>query len=163
MRPAAGIVGVVVHPFQGVWRSLQTNTGRKQEHQIRDTRISDGREAVRKSTPSQRSEILRKFREAEPGTEARQKRYKEDAEKVLREDAEAERKARGDSKEYVDVKDRPSSSSSRTLSSSSVPPAPQSDADDDAAFERDLELAKQLSLAEQRGYERGLASQFREN
>ena len=42
---------------------------------------------------------------------------------------------------------------------SSPPVAPQSQAEE-VAFERDLELAKQLSLAEQRGYERGLSVQL---
>ncbi|GLB35572.1 putative glycosyltransferase family 1 protein [Lyophyllum shimeji] len=168
MRPAAGIVGVVVHPLRGAWKSLQTATGQKQEHQIRITRISDGREAVRNSTAAQRAEITRKFKEAQQSTEARRRQYREIAEKVLREEVEDSRKADYASQEFTDEKSggpsRSRSSQSRTASTPGVPGSSTTangvDEGEDAAFERDMELAKQLSLAEQRGYERGVASRF---
>jgi len=168
MRPAAGIVGVVAHPFQGAWRSLQTTTGQRQEHQFRVTRISDGREDVKNSSAAQRAEIFRKFKDAQRGKEQREKKYQEIVEKVMQEDAEERGKANGASEEYSDAKDGSSSSQSRTdstpsvatSSTSSTAATPASETEDDSAFERDLEFAKQLSLAEQRGYERGVASRF---
>ncbi|KAF5386949.1 hypothetical protein D9615_002027 [Tricholomella constricta] len=163
VRPAAGIVGVVAHPFHGAWKSLQTATGQRQEHQIRYTRISDGREAVKASTAAQCAEIVRKFKDAQRSTEARQKKYREIVEKVMREDAEADRKAGTATEGYSDQKQKrsPPPLPRRTTSPKHDGPSTSvSEADDDAAFERDMELAKQLSLAEQRGYERGLATQL---
>lgn len=176
MRPAAGIVGVLVHPFQGAWKGMQSPIGRRQEQQERITRISDGIEAVRNSTESQRSGIIRKFNSAKPGTKERQRKYKDLAEKVMLEGAETDRK---DSDRSKDGGASPSSSKSSPTSPSKSPPPPltprrlpppfprsgsqrsgRGEPDEDAEFERDLELAKQLSLAEQRGYERGLAGQF---
>lgn len=173
MRPAAGIVGVLVHPFQGAWKGMQSPIGRRQEQQERITRISDGIEAVRNSTESQRSGIIKKFNSAKPGTKERQRKYKDLAEKVMLEGAETDRK---DSDRSKDGGASPSSSKSSPTSPSKSPPPPlpppfprsgsqksgRGEPDEDAEFERDLELAKQLSLAEQRGYERGLAGQFHE-
>ncbi|KAF8061758.1 UDP-Glycosyltransferase/glycogen phosphorylase [Lyophyllum atratum] len=165
MRPAAGIVGVVAHPFQGAWRSLQTTTGQRQEHQFRATRISDGREAVKNSSAAQRAEIFRKFKDAQRGKAQREKKYQEIVEKVMQEDAEERGKANVASEEYSDAKNGSSTSESRTdsarsVATSSTAATPASETEDDAAFGRDLEFAKQLSLAEQRGYERGVASRF---
>ncbi|RDB19239.1 Sterol 3-beta-glucosyltransferase UGT80A2 [Hypsizygus marmoreus] len=160
IRPAAGIVGVISHPIQGAWRSLQSTVGQKQEHQIRLTRINDGLEAVKASTGTQRSEIIRKFKEAKLDIQSRKAKYKEAAEKVLREDAEIDSKAglsEGQSgkepERHQSVSAEEPSSSRRATSALGT-----SGTGEDAAFEHDLELAKQLSLAEQRGYERGLAS-----
>jgi len=205
LRPAAGIIGVVTHPFHGAMRSLQTATGKQQEHQIRATRISDGQEAVKNSTAMQRAEIFRKFKEAQRDTQARQKKYKEIVEKVMWEDDEESRKAKGASEGYSDYKKsrkakgasegyhdhrksrkakgvseelpdyeesnakgasegyydyKATSSSSQTALDQDIGTSSTTDSqtEDVAAFERELELAKQLSLAEQRGYERGLAS-----
>ncbi|KAF9464545.1 glycosyltransferase family 1 protein [Collybia nuda] len=180
MRPAAGIVGVLVHPFQGAWKSMQSPIGRRQEQQERITRISDGIEAVRNSTESQKSEIIKKFNYAKPSTKERQRKYKDLAEKVMLEDAENDRK---DSDRSRDGVSSASSSKSPPTSPPKGPPLSppprrlpppyqkagsqktrrsEAEDDEDAEFERELELAKQLSLAEQQGYERGLASQFRE-
>ncbi|KAG5642001.1 hypothetical protein DXG03_003801 [Asterophora parasitica] len=167
VRPAAGIVGVVAHPFQGAWKSLQTATGRKQESQIRSTRLRDGREAVKTSSPAQRADIVKKFRDAQTGTEARKAKYREIVEKVIWEDAEAERKAGTTNEGYSDAKHKVSTPLAKKISPPPLPPRTPSngpalspsEAEDEAAFERDLELAKQISLAEQRGYERGLANQ----
>lgn len=51
----------------------------------------------------------------------------------------------------------PAYSEQSPASSSRPPPLPARQSSDDERFQRDLDLAMQLSLAEQRGYERGLA------
>lgn len=164
MLPAAGIVGVVAHPFQGAWKALQSSTGQKEQQQQRVTRISDGKEAVKNSTGSQRAAILKKFKEGKPGTKERQRKCKEAAEKVMLEEAEESRKDMDNAK-----KESTSDGSSSSSSSSPLPPQTAANQDErtsvideDVAFERDLEFAKQLSLAEQHGYERGLASQWQQ-
>lgn len=162
MRPAAGIVGVAVHPFQGLWKEVQSSLGRSQERQQVTTRIADGIEAVRNSTPAQRSEIFRKFKDAKPGEKARQQKYKDAAEKVMFEEAHDKRSehTRDDTSPIADLAGSPSSSPRNPVPPRSdllaSQPPEQTASDDDLAFQRDLELAKQLSLAEQRGYERGV-------
>ncbi|KAG6852494.1 hypothetical protein C0991_011514 [Blastosporella zonata] len=180
-RPAAGIIGAVVHPFYGAWKSLQTSTGKGQVHQVRETRVSDGREAVRNSTASQRAEIYSKFKEAQRSTDQRQKKYKEIVEKAMRESEEISGRVQDQSgsgntsasssevrlpeetgKKPSTTRRLPPPLPKRPSATQSIAPSVSSGSstsvDDDAEFERDLELAKQLSLAEQRGYERGLAS-----
>jgi hypothetical protein len=52
----------------------------------------------------------------------------------------------------------PQAPSDSTQQHTPTPPTRQQTEDEeDAAFERELEMAKQLSLAEQRGYERAMA------
>ncbi|KAG6918563.1 hypothetical protein DXG01_013362 [Tephrocybe rancida] len=180
-KPAAGIIGAVVHPFYGAWKSMQTSTGRGQVHQVRSTRLCDSREAVKNSTSSERADIIRKFKDAQRSTDQRQKKYKDIFEKAMKENSEASENIQGETSRAPSTsssvgktpEDKPtptptrrlppplpkrsSATSSIALSVSSASSAAADD-HDDAEFERDLELAKQLSLAEQRGYERGLAS-----
>lgn len=151
VRPAAGILGVVALPFQGVWKSVQTTTGRRQEERQRETRIADGVHAFDLASPSQRENVLKKFEEAKYGTAGRLQAYKEAARKVMFDD----RPQSGLSPSASNLK----SVISRTTSSSSSSDTPQTlvatptDEDDEAAFERDLALATQLSLAEHERYE----------
>lgn len=151
MRPAAGIVGLVAHPFKGVWKSAQSVTARAQEQQQRNTRVSDGLEEVKLYSQAQRADIVKKFRDLKPGTKERQRQYKDLAEEVMY----------GNKTKSPAESTLPSSSSgpasAAPLAPGTEPSSTPAPVDEDAAFERDLELAKQLSLAEQRGYERGLA------
>jgi len=160
MLPAAGIVGVLVHPFEGLWKDVQSSMGQRQEQQLRNTRISEGVEVVKNSTAAQRAEILVKFMGAKVGTKDRKRKYTELAEKVMFED----KAVSGGDTDTVGV-DSPMEATPPSGSGLSSPPVAsqsQTEAEEDAAFERDLELAKQLSLAEQRGYERGLSVQLSE-
>ncbi|KAJ6546815.1 glycosyltransferase family 1 protein [Mycena capillaripes] len=151
IRPAGGIVGLIAHPVHGLWKSVQSPMAQKQEQQQREVRISDGVEAVRKSTPTQRSEMVQKFKQLKAGTKERQQKYKEIAEAEMYEE-------QGSREEGTSAPTSPQTPSDSTQQPTSTPPTRQQTEDEeDAAFERDLEMAKQLSLAEQKGYERALA------
>ncbi|KAK7035899.1 sterol 3-beta-glucosyltransferase UGT80A2 [Favolaschia claudopus] len=153
IRPAGGIVGMIAHPVQGLWKSVQSPMARKQEQQQRDVRISDGMAAVQKSTQAQRDEIIRKFKQLKEGTAERQKKYKEMAEAELYAEAAEQAEEEANTSE--------SSSQQRAAhagepSAPSPPPEEQQETED-AEFLRQMEMAKELSLAEQRGYERAMA------
>jgi len=154
MRPAAGALGLVVHPTRGAWKSMQKSWAKEQEQYQRKTRLSDGLGDVQGSTKLERDAILEKFKTAKMTTKVRQKEYKDIAEKEMygnHQDVNAD----------TDTTDgETSQASTSALSDMTIPTSPseQSFKDEDAAFERDLQLAKQLSIAEQSGYERGLAS-----
>ncbi|KAJ7118977.1 glycosyltransferase family 1 protein [Mycena epipterygia] len=153
IRPAGGIVGLIAHPVHGLWKSAQSPMAKKQEQRQREVRIGDGVEAVQKSTQTQRSEMVQKFKQLKAGTKERQKKYKDIAEAEMYEEQTSS--GDGDS-----VPNSPQGTS--VQQSPPTPPARQQTEDEeDAAFERELEMAKQLSLAEQRGYERGLAQMSR--
>ncbi|KAJ7144963.1 UDP-Glycosyltransferase/glycogen phosphorylase [Mycena crocata] len=155
IRPAGGIVGMIAHPARGLWKSAQSPMAQKQEGQQRQVRISDGVEAVRKSTQTQRSEIVRKFKQMKEGTAERQKKYREMAEAEMYE----EQMASGEGDEVPSSPQSNPASSSQQQPTASSPPTRQQtqEEEEDATFIRELEMAKELSLAEQRGYERGLA------
>jgi len=155
MRPAAGAVGLVAHPAEGAWKSMQKLWAKEQEQYHRKTRVSDGVSDVKGSTRIDRETILEKFQAAKSTTKDRQMKYKDVAEKEMYGDQN-----RDQTKTDVDA----SHACTSTSSMETTTPTPltslseQSTEGEDAAFERDLNLAKQISLAEQRGYERGLAS-----
>jgi sterol 3beta-glucosyltransferase len=138
MRPAAGAIGLVAHPLQGAWRSLQKNWATELKQSGRSTRIRDGEEDVKNSSKEQRHRILETFEAVKKTVEERKKKYKEEAEKVMygMTDREAEAVSSGSSRPEM------------SLESSNM--------DDGDSFERDLEMAKRLSL---RDYERDLTQQ----
>jgi sterol 3beta-glucosyltransferase len=133
---------------------MQKSWAKEQEQYQRKTRLSDGLGDVQGSTKLERDAILEKFKTAKMTTKVRQKEYKDIAEKEMygnHQDVNAD----------TDTTDgETSQASTSALSDMTIPTSPseQSFKDEDAAFERDLQLAKQLSIAEQSGYERGLAS-----
>jgi sterol 3beta-glucosyltransferase len=147
MRPAAGALGLVVHPTQGAWKSVQKMWAKEQGQYQRKMRLSDGLGDVQGSTSLEREAILEKFKTAKMTTKVRQKKYKDAAEKEMYGDQGV--------KTDRDTIDAATPQASAPLTQTS--PSEQLIEDEDAAFERDLQLAKQLSIAEQRGYERGLA------
>lgn len=168
MRPAAGIVGVVAHPFTGAWKSVQSALGQEQQQQQLQTRLSDGRDDYHSASPAQRGDVLRKFQEMKGHTKERQKRYAEMAEKAMDQEVKDAEVEKGSRKEHAQSKPDSvgmSSKGSFEQSTRSPPPLPTRPSTDqveseDARFERDLEMAKQLSLAEQRGYERGMSERL---
>lgn len=163
MKPAAGILGAIVHPADGAWKSAQKHSvARKQVQHQRGTRIEDGKLAVQNSTQEERRMILSRFEESKTGAAARKKAWKEQAEKVLQEEASPNEQP-GSSSSGTPVSTAAVSSDAPILASTESPESSQLNArtlsEEDASFERDLEMAKQLSLAEQQGYERGLTMQ----
>ena len=134
---------------------MQKMWAMEQEQYQRKTRLSDGLGDFRGSTGLERDAILERFRTAKITTNARQKKYKDIAEKEMygnHQDVKADR-------DITDVEtSQASTSSAPPDTTTQTSPPEQSIENEDAAFERDLELAKQLSIAEQSGYERGLAS-----
>ncbi|TFK31981.1 glycosyltransferase family 1 protein [Crucibulum laeve] len=166
MRPAAGILGLVTYPVQGAWKEGQTILGKKQEQQQRSTRISDGIEAVKRSSASEREEIIQKFHEAKKDTAARRKKYTDAAEKELaQEEAQAKEQTRPDP-------DTAGSSSQTTVHETvqitNEPPAPSpssapqpTDDDEEAQFLQELELATKLSMDDQKQYEQRVRDENR--
>jgi len=156
MRPAAGALGLVVHPTQGAWKSMQKMWAKEQEQHQRETRLSDGVGEVQSSTKLDRDAILKKFETAKVTTKVRQEKYKDIAEKEMYgskdQDGKTDRDTIGTETSQASTSSAPSDTTALTS-----PPA-QSMEDEDALFERDILLAKELSIAEQRGYERGLAA-----
>jgi phage/plasmid primase-like uncharacterized protein len=136
----------------------------------RMTRVLDGVQAVKSGSQVDASEIVQRFKEAKSTTPDRRKTYVDRAEKVLREDS-------------VSTEGEQSAQASSSSPSTTVAPESRASDEDDAyerdlaeatkqsltsgtprgrkpsegEYERELEMAKQISLAEQRGYERGLA------
>ncbi|KAJ7778801.1 UDP-Glycosyltransferase/glycogen phosphorylase [Mycena maculata] len=161
IRPAGGIVGLIAHPVRGLWKSVQSPMARKQEQQQHQVRIADGVEAVQRSTQTQRSEVVQKFKQLQAGTKERQKRYKDIAEAEMYEEQSSVKdgEAVPTSPQSTSASSQPTSTDSQPNSTPSTPQ--QTEEDEDVAFERDMEKAKELSLAEQRGYERAMAQMNR--
>jgi len=156
MRPAAGALGLVVHPTQGAWKSMQKMWAKEQEQYQHKTRLSDGVGDVQSSTKLDREAILKKFETAKVTTKVRQEKYKDIAEREMYGDKDqgvkTDRDTIGTETSQASMSSAPSDKTALTS------PLAQSIEDEDAVFERDLQLAKQLSIAEQSGYERGLAA-----
>jgi hypothetical protein len=87
MRPAAGILGLISHPLHGAWEEAKYTFQGKEVVTLRSTRISDGVEAVLRSSSEQRAEILMKFEEAKSHTPERRKAYHDMAKQLLEENA----------------------------------------------------------------------------
>ena len=162
MRPAAGVLGVVAYPIHGAWKSGQKTWARKQESQQRSTRITDGVEDVRRSSLEEQGRVVAKFKAmTTPGILKQRRKGFTDAARTAMEESR-----------FQTYDDTTASSFTatpfpRTVSSDvqdvfehlNHPALPQDD-NEDETFQRDLELAKQLSLAEQRGFERAMAERL---
>ena len=160
---SAGGIGLVANPAQGAWKSMQkTWSGDKQATTL-TTRREEGVEAVKKGTAAERNKVLEAFAVAVKNKEQRKKALSEAAVEALKEPEllpdTASRSSTIDSAASTSSPAPPTPTSlSPRPSSDSTPVQGNGEEEDEAAFQRDLELAKQISLAEQRGYERGLAS-----
>ncbi|KAK0210173.1 UDP-Glycosyltransferase/glycogen phosphorylase [Desarmillaria ectypa] len=164
MKPAAGICGLMSHPMNGAWKSIHSHSRKQQEECQRSTRISDGVEEVKPSTSEERKMILKRFQEAKGTTSERQKAMAKAARSATYGDVEGdvavtvdptmETMSRADLERHKNAQD-----AKRTLSEqSSYTEASGSQSDqDDTEFLRNMQSAKQLSSAEQRGYERGIS------
>ena len=120
---------------------MQSPKAQKQEWQVREVRISDGVEAVQRSTPAQKSSVIQTFKQLKAGTKQRQTRYKDIAEAEMYGEQNLSNK---DS-------DEPALNSAQSpvqRTATSSPSRQQVEDEETDNFVRDLERAKQLSLAE---------------
>ncbi|KAB5595196.1 Sterol 3-beta-glucosyltransferase UGT80A2 [Ceratobasidium theobromae] len=168
VKPAAGIMGMIAHPLDGLWKTAQKPWAKKQEPQQLATRIERGRLAFEASTTEERQVVIDTFKRLtkRAATMERKKTMEAEAQELLK--ADKSRKLTLEDKDSDDEKVSPEFSEPEVHRSSSpdpvapaeqksneppsLPPrrSPQLDIDqEEAAFQRDLELAKQLSLVEQ--------------
>ena len=159
MKPAAGALGVVVHPARGAWKSMERQWAREQAQFQRQTRLSDGAREVYQTGVANHQEIIKKFQDLKSTIKERQFKYKN----------LAEREIYGD--EDTPTFTQSSTTTIATTSQTAVSPVASSTSRDpsvaelltshneeeEARFRRDLEFAKRLSEAEHQGYLRGLA------
>lgn len=177
MRPAAGIMGMLAHPIEGAWKSVQKPWAKKQDSQQLATRVEAGQRAVKESTEQERRAVIETFKRmtTKNATAERRKTLDAEAKDMLQKDKSKkltladQEGSDGDSTSQATPRSPSPSQSNSTFEEpeplekpKGPPPLPprkpsqQNQDDEDAAFQRDLEMAKQLSLAEQSGYERGL-------
>jgi sterol 3beta-glucosyltransferase len=153
VQPAAGSLSLFIHPARGAWKSVQRKWAKKQAQSQRITQIQDGKDEMKNLADVQRDEsmldkvvILDKFEVMKKTTNERKKKLKQVAEMAIMEDI----------CENETVSAASSSSPNRpslplSLSSSTINDIVQSEdttsekiavQDDNAALERDVELAK---------------------
>lgn len=160
MRPAAGALGLVALPLHGIFQQFRNAVSNKGDTLQTETRRIEGREAVQASSKVEREAVIAKFKSLQATTRERQKKLSKLAEAALLEDQDVETSTEDNTEahEAHGASDTDAESPESVMQSSKSTPQGNTHADDsDAQFERDLEIAKQLSLAEQRGFERGLA------
>ncbi|KAG8695793.1 hypothetical protein FRC09_008927 [Ceratobasidium sp. 395] len=178
MRPAAGIVGMIARPIEGAWKSVQSPWAKKQDSQQLASRVERGQLALEASTHEERQAVIDTFkrlagksaiveRRKTMEAEAREELKTDKSKKLTLSDEKQNDKVEASS--HVSTPPRRSSPEPvdpapvlESKQSNKPPPLPPrsphqpNQDDEDAAFQRDLDMAMQLSLAEQQGYERGL-------
>ena len=131
---------------------MQSGVGKCQEHQDRQTRLADGREAVRLGTKAQQLHIIGRFEEEIRKTPQRKQLYQEAIDKAIDDSVELKTSSTDveenkpssvkDGVIKVDPHDREGSVEAIEASSSSQ----VIEEKDDVVFAREIELAIQLSL-----------------
>ncbi|KZT54368.1 glycosyltransferase family 1 protein [Calocera cornea HHB12733] len=165
LRPAAGILGMIAHPMAGAWASMQTTMGKRTDTSRIRTRQQEGQAAVKESREEERRAVLARFAELKKDTETRRRALLEEGEKMLKDGGlgvdgqPLQDEQDGTGKQAEGGSQPPKSDENKPIQKPALPPRPQTSnpAEADEQFDRDTEIAKQISLAEQRGYERGLA------
>ena len=154
MRPAAGVLGVVAYPIQGAWKSTQGTWARKQVLQQRSTRVADGVDEVARSSEEERQRIVAKFKAlTSPDVLKQRRKSLTDAAKAAMEQSPFQ--AFNDSATSSSTSTsllRTSPGTSEVQDGSEVSQSVTLQGGNDSAeeiFQRDLELAKQLSLAQE--------------
>jgi sterol 3beta-glucosyltransferase len=146
-----GLVNVPVsHAF--AWKSVQSDIGKRQEQQDRQTRLVDGREAVRLGTKAQRLHIIRRFEEEIGKTPQRKKLYQEAIDRAMDDGVELktsstdveENKLSSVKDGVIKVDPHNREGSVDAIEASSASQAIEEN--DDVVFAREIELAMQLSL-----------------
>lgn len=125
---------------------MQSALGKSQEHQHRQTRLVDGREAVRLGTESQRLHIIKRFEEEIRQTPQRKRLYQEAIDRAMSDGVKLEisgKDVQGNKPSSMKGQDTAVDPHQPEVSSS-----PQAiEEDDDVVFAREIELAKELSLS----------------
>ena len=132
---------------------MQSDIEKGQEHQVRQIRLVDGREAVRLGTKTQQLYIIKRFEEEIRKMPQRKKLYQEVIDKAMEDDAELKTNSTDNVEENkprsvkdgvinVDSDDCEGSVKATEASSSSQ----VTEDKDDIVFAREIELAMQLSL-----------------
>jgi hypothetical protein len=137
------------------WKSVQSDIGKGQELQERcqlETRLVDGREAVRLGTKAQQLHIIRRFEDEIRKTPLRKKVYQEAIDRAMDDGVELKTDSGVEENKLSSVKDgvikvddphyREGSVEATEASSSSQ----AIEEKNDDVFAREIELAKQLSL-----------------
>ena len=160
MKPAAGALGVVVHPARGAWKSMERQWAREQAQFQRQTRLSDGAREVYQTGVANRQEIIKKFQDLKSAIKERQFKYKNLAEREIYGDEDTPTFAQSSTTTIATTSQTAmslvASSASRDPSVAELPTS-HNEEEEEAGFRRDLEFAKRLSEAEHQGYLRGLA------
>ncbi|KAG8746143.1 hypothetical protein FRC10_006009 [Ceratobasidium sp. 414] len=178
LRPAAGIIGMIAHPIEGAWKSAQSPWAKKQDSQQPATRIKRGQLALAASTDEERRVVIDTFKRlAQQGATAeRRKTTEAEAREALKTD-KSKKLTLSDESQNDEVEasphiatpprranpepaDHPPALDNKQYDKPPLPPRPppqHNQDEEDTMFQRDLDMAIQLSLAEQRGYERGLS------
>ncbi len=146
IRPAAGILGVVAHPANGIFRSAQKLLRPATEDVLLGPRREQSQQAMSDSSHEERARILSTYKELEKKTGERravmEKKAKEwlKAAKEEQKEAEERRKAEEEQKGNLEKK---------------MPTEPAVELSAVSEDKRDVPI-DELSQAEQRGYERAL-------
>jgi sterol 3beta-glucosyltransferase len=152
IRPAAGVLGVIAYPIEGAWKTMQCAWDLMEDQQLRATRVSDGLEEVRKSALEEREAVLDKLGVMKMDTEKRHEQWKAQVENAMLESEDQNSPPEGSSSSQAPrtrsvPPATPQSLPSQDSSNPHTPLPPRGKVDDEeAAFEKDIELAKQLSL-----------------
>jgi len=133
----------------------------QQESQQLTTRIADGVEDVSLSSQQERDSLLTKFKDMVMSERMAQRRqgYMEAAKDALDSSVQT---SDNDSAVSGSIS-TPGTPATITLAGSESLASPLwlQNADDDDVLQRELELAKQLALAEQRGYQRAMSERLK--
>ncbi|KAL7410756.1 hypothetical protein BDY24DRAFT_398395 [Mrakia frigida] len=163
MRPAAGAIGLVAHPADGAFKSIQSLWARKEVSLSLSTRLEDGQLAFDQSTSSERRALLATFAEVDKHTEERKKALEEKAKLILEGKV---KKAEGDEEEEGESGRTPGLTLTDEEGSEEESEGEKTPKDGKVKMERKKELSegevkllRQLAMAEKKGYERGRAEQ----
>lgn len=157
MKPAAGALGVVVHPARGAWKSMERQWAREQAQFQRQTRLSDGAREVYQTGVANHQEIIKKFQDLKSTIKERQFKYKNLAEREIYGNEDTPTFAQSSTATTSQTAVSPVASSASRDPSVAELPTSHNEEEEEARFRRDLEFAKRLSEAEHQGYLRGLA------
>ena len=131
---------------------MQSDIGKSQEYQDRQTRLVDGQEAVRLGTKAQQLHIIRKFEEEIRKTPQRKKLYQEAIDRAMDDGVELKtsntdvEESKPSSVKDVVIRVDPHNREGPVEAIEASSSSQAIEEDDDAVFVRELELAMQLSL-----------------
>lgn len=135
-------------PHQDAWK---TDSHREAQNKMRTSRIEQGREAFLNSTEQERSDVISVYQKGLGFTPTRQKLYGEQAERTMHRYT----------RENSALSFEPSLKSPATAAhyeAKDLPPTPGQTAEDEEAYEQQLERAIQLSLEEYQRWEQARKS-----